>query len=114
MAHCSTLCQSGASPYSLFLIHFPICLVLTAWIAEYVIDRPHAALGLMILEYAVSLVAAVAFYRLIEGRVARKELAAKLATAAAVLDSYRAVRSLGARGMACASCANAVRTRYSW
>ena len=53
--------------YSLFLIHFPICLVLTAWIAEYVIDRPHAALGLMIMEYAVSLIAAMAFYRLIEG-----------------------------------------------
>ena len=33
---------------------------------------PHAALGLMILEYAVSLAAAMAFYRLIEGRVPRE------------------------------------------
>ncbi|MES1213498.1 MAG: acyltransferase family protein [Singulisphaera sp.] len=62
----------GERSYSLFLIHFPVCLVLTAWAAEYVIDRPHAALGVMIGEYAVSLIAAVAFYRWIEGRVPRK------------------------------------------
>jgi peptidoglycan/LPS O-acetylase OafA/YrhL len=61
----------GDRSYSLFLIHFPVCLVLTAWIAEYVVDRPHAALGLMIVEYAVSLIAALAFYKLIEGRVPR-------------------------------------------
>lgn len=58
----------GDRSYSLFLIHFPVCLVLTAWVADYVVDRPHAALGVMILEYAVSLIAAVAFYRLIEAR----------------------------------------------
>jgi peptidoglycan/LPS O-acetylase OafA/YrhL len=67
----------GDRSYSLFLIHFPVCLVLTAWIAEYVIDRPHAALGVMILEYVVSLIAAVIFYRLIEGRVPRSATARK-------------------------------------
>lgn len=61
----------GERSYSLFLVHFPVCLVLTAWIAEYVVDRPRAAMGVLILEYTVSLVAALAFYRLIEHRVPR-------------------------------------------
>ncbi|HEY4313635.1 MAG TPA: acyltransferase family protein [Pirellulales bacterium] len=75
----------GDRSYSLFLIHFPVCLVITAWIAEYVVDRPHAALGVMILEYAVSLIAAVAFYRFVEGRTLRtgsKREAPSLRTAA--------------------------------
>jgi peptidoglycan/LPS O-acetylase OafA/YrhL len=61
----------GERSYSLFLVHFPVCLVATALLAEYVDERPRAALGVMALEYALSLVAAIAFYRLIERRVAR-------------------------------------------
>ena len=61
----------GERSYSLFLVHFPVCLVATALLAEYVDERPHAALGVMLLEYALSLAAAIAFYRLIERRVSR-------------------------------------------
>jgi peptidoglycan/LPS O-acetylase OafA/YrhL len=61
----------GDRSYSLFLVHFPLCLVVTAWTAEYVIDRPRAALGVLFLEYALSLIAAVAFYQLIEQKVPR-------------------------------------------
>ena len=57
--------------YSLFLIHFPVCLVTTAWLAELVDDRPRAAMGVLVLEYGLSLLAAIVFYQLVERQIPR-------------------------------------------
>jgi peptidoglycan/LPS O-acetylase OafA/YrhL len=77
----------GERSYSLFLVHFPVCLVVTAFFAEYVVDRPHAALGVLVLEYSLSLIAAVAFYQLIERQILRALSQRRARTAAAPMNS---------------------------
>jgi peptidoglycan/LPS O-acetylase OafA/YrhL len=58
--------------FSVFLVHFPICLVVNAAFSRFVSDQPHAqALG-MLVAWAASLAAGAAFYRWVEvplGRV---------------------------------------------
>ena len=58
--------------FSVFLVHFPVCLVVNAAFTRFVSDQPHAqALG-MLVAWAASLVAGAAFYRWVEvplGRV---------------------------------------------
>jgi peptidoglycan/LPS O-acetylase OafA/YrhL len=58
--------------FSVFLVHFPVCLVVNAAFTRFVSDQPHEqALG-MLLAWAASLAAGAAFYRWVElplGRV---------------------------------------------
>jgi peptidoglycan/LPS O-acetylase OafA/YrhL len=55
----------GKSSYSLFLIHFPVCLVVNAGISR-LEPSPLQALGGMVLAYLLSQVAGVLFYELVE------------------------------------------------
>ncbi len=52
--------------YSLFLIHFPLCLIINAVLSEVAADQPWWALGGMVFAWAVSCLAAVAFYHGVE------------------------------------------------
>jgi peptidoglycan/LPS O-acetylase OafA/YrhL len=58
--------------FSVFLVHFPVCLVVNAVFTRFVSNQPHEqALG-MLLAWMASLAAGVAFYRWVElplGRV---------------------------------------------
>jgi len=58
----------GRISYSLFLVHFPVCLVVNAWGSQHLVSSPHAALFGMGLAVVLSLVAAVIFHRAIETR----------------------------------------------
>lgn len=60
----------GRISYSLFLVHFPICLVVNAWGSRHLTGSPHAALFGMLLAVVLSLIAAVIFYRAVEARCA--------------------------------------------
>ena len=52
--------------FSVFLVHFPVCLVVNAAFTRFVSDQPHAqALG-MLVAWAASLAAGAAFYRWVE------------------------------------------------
>jgi peptidoglycan/LPS O-acetylase OafA/YrhL len=55
--------------YSLFLVHFPVCLVVNAWWSRHVPTDPWLSLLGMTAAYGASLVAAVAFYHGVERRV---------------------------------------------
>ncbi|MDP1797465.1 MAG: acyltransferase [Planctomycetaceae bacterium] len=52
--------------YSLFLIHFPICLVINAILSEPAANRPQLALAGMVLAWFVSCLAAIGFYHGVE------------------------------------------------
>jgi peptidoglycan/LPS O-acetylase OafA/YrhL len=57
--------------FSVFLVHFPVCLVVNAVFTRFVSDQPHAqALG-MLLAWAASLAAGAAFYRWVEAPLGR-------------------------------------------
>jgi peptidoglycan/LPS O-acetylase OafA/YrhL len=58
----------GRISYSLFLVHFPVCLVVNAWGSRHLSGSPHAALFGMVLAVVLSLVAAMIFHRAIETR----------------------------------------------
>jgi peptidoglycan/LPS O-acetylase OafA/YrhL len=62
----------AAISFSVFLVHFPVCLVVNAAFTRFVSDQPHEqALG-MLVAWAASLAAGAAFYRWVElplGRV---------------------------------------------
>jgi len=58
----------GRISYSLFLVHFPVCLVVNAWGSRHLSGSPHAALFGMLLAVVLSLVAAVIFHHVIEAR----------------------------------------------
>jgi peptidoglycan/LPS O-acetylase OafA/YrhL len=60
----------GRISYSLFLVHFPVCLVVNAWGSRHLTGSPHAALFGMLLAVVLSLLAAVIFYRAVEARCA--------------------------------------------
>src|ERR1017187_3729527 len=61
----------GLVTYSLFLVHFPICLVINAWWSYQV--PPNAAMALLGMAFAwgLSMAAAFAFYHVVETRLAR-------------------------------------------
>lgn len=56
----------GKLSYSLFLIHFPVCLVINAVLGAPLTDRPVWAAAGMVLAWLASCVAAVGFYHLVE------------------------------------------------
>ncbi len=68
----SLIDSAGKISFSVFLVHFPVCLVVNAAFARFVPEQPHAqALG-MLAAWAASLVAGAAFFRWVEvplGRV---------------------------------------------
>ncbi len=58
--------------YSVFLIHFPVCLVVNAFFARFVSAQPHFQAAGMLVAWVASLAAGVVFYRWVEvplGRV---------------------------------------------
>ncbi len=65
------LALGGQWSYSLFLIHFPVCLVVNAWLSHYVLESPVLSLAGMFAAYGLSLLAAVAFYYGVERRFHR-------------------------------------------
>jgi peptidoglycan/LPS O-acetylase OafA/YrhL len=57
--------------FSVFLVHFPVCLVVNAAFTRFVSDQPHAqALG-MLCAWMASLAAGAAFYRWVEAPLGR-------------------------------------------
>ena len=60
----------GQTSFSLFLVHFPICLVVNAWFSRYDLAPGEAWLA-MLLAYGASLAAAAVFYHLVEQPCAR-------------------------------------------
>jgi peptidoglycan/LPS O-acetylase OafA/YrhL len=68
----------GQISYSVFLVHFPICLLANALYANLGIATPTAALVGIIGAWASSLVAAVAFYRWVESPAASQRMSAGL------------------------------------
>jgi peptidoglycan/LPS O-acetylase OafA/YrhL len=61
--------------YSLFLIHFPTCLVLNAWWSSHLPASPRLALVGMATAWVLSLAAAFLFYHFVERRVSGLRLA---------------------------------------
>jgi len=58
--------------FSVFLVHFPVCLVVNAAFTRFVSDQPHAqALGMLVAWFA-SLAAGAVFYRWVETPLGRK------------------------------------------
>jgi peptidoglycan/LPS O-acetylase OafA/YrhL len=64
----------GQISYSLFLVHFPICLLANALYANLGLTTPTAALVGIVGAWASSLIFAVAFYRWIESPVASQRI----------------------------------------
>jgi peptidoglycan/LPS O-acetylase OafA/YrhL len=60
--------------YSLFLIHFPICLVVNAWWSSRLPPDPWLALLGMAIAWGLSVTGAFLFYHLVETRLARLRL----------------------------------------
>ena len=59
--------QSAANmSFSLFLIHFPVCLVVNAAFSQFALQSPPLCLAGMATAYALSVAASVAFYRHVE------------------------------------------------
>jgi peptidoglycan/LPS O-acetylase OafA/YrhL len=52
----------GQTSYSLFLIHFPVCLMVNAWLSQLVLASPAACLAGMIAAYVLSVLASLAFH----------------------------------------------------
>lgn len=58
--------QLAAMSFSVFLVHFPVCLVVNAAFTRFVSDQPHAQAFGMVVAWVASLVAGAAFYRWVE------------------------------------------------
>jgi peptidoglycan/LPS O-acetylase OafA/YrhL len=73
---CSTrpVQRLGVVTYSLFLIHFPICLLINAWWSSGLPPDPWRALLGMALAWGLSIVGAFLFYHLVETHLARLRL----------------------------------------
>jgi peptidoglycan/LPS O-acetylase OafA/YrhL len=52
----------GQTSYSLFLIHFPVCLMVNAWLSRFAMASPVACLAGMFAAYALSVLASLAFH----------------------------------------------------
>jgi peptidoglycan/LPS O-acetylase OafA/YrhL len=61
--------------YSIFLIHFPVCLVVNAWWSSHLPVDPWLGLVGMAVAWALSMVAAFLFYQLVEKRLSGLRLA---------------------------------------
>lgn len=59
----------GDISYALFLVHFPVLLLVNAFVVRYVGSEPVANLGALVFAWGASLAAAAAFHRLVERRM---------------------------------------------
>jgi peptidoglycan/LPS O-acetylase OafA/YrhL len=64
----------GLITYSLFLVHFPICLVVNAWWSSHMPQKPWLAIVGMLVAWILSVVGAFVFYHHVERRLARLRL----------------------------------------
>ncbi|HEX7668242.1 MAG TPA: acyltransferase family protein, partial [Polyangiaceae bacterium] len=58
----------GKISYSLFLVHFPVCVLVNAWGSHYLCGSPRMALLGMFAAFVLSVVTAVAFHVVVEAR----------------------------------------------
>ena len=72
----------GQISYSLFLVHFPACLLANALFVRLGLNGPGAALAVMVLAWAASIATAALFYRWVEKPAASGRIAAALGLAA--------------------------------
>jgi peptidoglycan/LPS O-acetylase OafA/YrhL len=61
----------GLITYSLFLVHFPICLVVNAWWSSHLPQKPWLAIVGMLVAWTLSVLGAFIFYHQVERRLAR-------------------------------------------
>ncbi len=66
----SVIAYLGQTSFSLFLVHFPICLVVNAWFSRFALSPAEAWLA-MFVAYGASLATAAVFYRFVEQPFAR-------------------------------------------
>ena len=71
----------GRISYSLFLVHFPVCLLANALFVRLGLNAPGAALAFMALAWAASVAVATLFYRWVEKPAASVRIAAALGLA---------------------------------
>ena len=83
----------GLVTYSLFLVHFPICLLINAWWSYELSPRPGMALLGMAIAWGLSIAGAFLFYHLVETRLARLRLPGT-GTAKAQADRAKVVRPI--------------------
>jgi peptidoglycan/LPS O-acetylase OafA/YrhL len=62
----SLLAYLGQISYSVFLIHFPVCLIINALVAHVALADPWLNLAGIVLAWVVSLLAGGLFYRVVE------------------------------------------------
>jgi len=72
----------GRISYSLFLVHFPICLLANALFVRLGLSAPGVALAFMALAWGASIAVATLFYRWVEKPAASGRIAAALGLAA--------------------------------
>ena len=65
----------GQTSFSLFLVHFPVCLVVNAWFSRFALAPGEAWLA-MFVAYGASLATAAVFYRFVEQPFARGSIGA--------------------------------------
>jgi peptidoglycan/LPS O-acetylase OafA/YrhL len=58
--------RMAAISFSVFLVHFPVCLVVNAAFTRFVSDQPHAQAFGMLVAWIASLAAGAVFYRCVE------------------------------------------------
>jgi peptidoglycan/LPS O-acetylase OafA/YrhL len=58
--------RMAAISFSVFLVHFPVCLVVNAAFTRFVSDQPHAQAFGMLVAWTASLAAGAVFYRCVE------------------------------------------------
>jgi peptidoglycan/LPS O-acetylase OafA/YrhL len=63
--------RMAAISFSVFLVHFPVCLVVNAAFTRFVLEQPHAQAFGMLVAWLSSLVAGAAFYRWVEAPLGR-------------------------------------------
>ncbi len=71
IASAPLLQRLGLITYSLFLVHFPICLVVNAWWSSHLPQKPWLAIVGMLVAWTLSVVGAFLFYYHVERRLAR-------------------------------------------
>ena len=85
--------QLSAVTYSLFLVHFPICLLINAWWAYRLPPEPWMALLGMAIAWGLSVAAAFLFYHVVETRLARLHLPGT-GTSKSLAERTKAVRPI--------------------
>jgi peptidoglycan/LPS O-acetylase OafA/YrhL len=71
IASARVLQRFGLITYSLFLVHFPICLLVNAWWSSHMPQKPWLAIVGMLVAWSLSVVGAFVFYHHVERRLAR-------------------------------------------